>query len=182
MGNGGSQRDCLLEAFEQGVARARDHVVRAYASPGDWSARVRQALTALLGLLDDEPALARLLFLDSTNGSARVAKRRAELVGEMVAALESGVAQQHGAAQQSDASRPHRAAARAESVFDVAGMVGAAVSILERRVHSEPDAPLLELVNPLMAMLVFPHHGHRASADELAEPDGVSIYGLRFAA
>lgn len=126
--------------------------------------RVRRAVVALLELFDEQPDLARLLLLDSPDRDAWASRRRAELIGEIAASVWDGA--------------PEPAI---ESAFDAASVVGAGISMIQRRLRSRSDAPLVELVNPLMAMLVLPRCGRAGSARELAEA-GVSICGLRPAA
>jgi AcrR family transcriptional regulator len=65
------REECFLAAFEQAVAYASERVLPPYEIEGRWHERVRAALIALLGFLDDEPAIARLLIVESLAGGAK---------------------------------------------------------------------------------------------------------------
>jgi AcrR family transcriptional regulator len=59
------REDCLLTAFEHALERAAAVVVPAYGAAGPWEQRIRAGLAALLGFLDEEPAIGGLLVVDA---------------------------------------------------------------------------------------------------------------------
>lgn len=71
-----SKDDCFHAAYEEGVARIRDHVQEACAEDRtDWSRRVHDALRALLDLLAHEPALASLTLVEGLRAGRGVYDR-----------------------------------------------------------------------------------------------------------
>src|ERR1017187_6082358 len=59
------REDCFLAAFDHAADRLAMVVLPAWEGESEWSERVRAALGALLGFLDDEPALCRLVFVEA---------------------------------------------------------------------------------------------------------------------
>ena len=55
-------------------------VVAAWEGEREWAARVRAALGALLQILDEEPALRTLVFVEALGAGPRVLARRAEVL------------------------------------------------------------------------------------------------------
>ena len=84
------REDCFLAAFELAVERLAGRVLPAWESEREWTARVRAALGALLGVLDDEPALRTLVFVEALGAGPRVLARRAEVLERVAAAIDEG--------------------------------------------------------------------------------------------
>jgi AcrR family transcriptional regulator len=154
--NFGDREDCFLAAFEDGIARASAHVHRAYSPEVGWRERVRGSLVALLGFLDAEPFLGRLLVVESLGAGARARERRQRVLTGVVAALDEG----RGEAR-SGFEIPK---------FTAEGVVGAVVSVVYGRLLARDRGRLVELVNPLMSMIVLPYLGPAAARRELGRP------------
>jgi AcrR family transcriptional regulator len=150
------REDCFLAAFEEALLRARGLALAGYAQPGSWPERVRSALLDLLRFLDQEPGMRSLLILDALKAGPRVGARRVEALGELSRALhESG-------------SRTKTA--RVLPPLTGEGVVGAVLGVIHTRLLAERPGAMLELLNPLMAMIVLPYLGHAAAQRELERP------------
>src|SRR5579864_4531053 len=66
------REECFQLTFEWGVRRARAVMAEAYARESRWLDGIRTALAALLALMDEEPALARLCVVRALGGGAEV--------------------------------------------------------------------------------------------------------------
>jgi AcrR family transcriptional regulator len=159
--------DCLLAALEDRLARASTRVRAAYeASSGSWQARIKAGLLALLALFDEQPQLARLLVVEWLAAGARALERRRELLERLIGVVEEGRGTRTAA---DDASAVPQLTAE--------GIVGGVASVLHGRLldwkfdAGGTAAPrMVELVNPLMAMIVLPYLGPAAARRELAQP------------
>lgn len=149
------RHDCFLAAFDTEIERVRAHVRDACEEGEDWRERIRQGLTALLELFQDEPHTARVLVVDSLEAGDRVLARRARALSELCALVQAG---------------RHEASDGAGNALSAEEVVHATVSVLEARLREHGVSHLVELVNPLMAIIVLPYHGLRASALELTMP------------
>jgi AcrR family transcriptional regulator len=172
--------DCFLAVFEDALSRTNRIVSDATAdAPSVWRERVRAGLGALLALFDEEPALGSLLVVDALGAGPEVLERRARVLEALSAIVEEGHARTgRGRGASPVSSSPPLAAE---------GVVGAVLSViharmLERRAYAlsrarngssrsprEP-APLIELLNPLMGVIVLPYLGQAAARRELDHP------------
>ncbi len=150
------REDCFLAAFEEAVSYASERVLPAYRSQEKWRDRIRAALVAFLGFLDDEPLIGRLLVCESFAGGPRTLARRNELIVLVTAAIDQG----HNQAKTGSALPP----------LTGEGVVGGVLSVLHSRLGEADHAPLVELANPLMSMIVLPYLGSAAARRELERP------------
>jgi AcrR family transcriptional regulator len=149
------REDCFLAALEEAIGRVSALVRDAYErEEGDWTARVRAGLVALLAFLDEEPAVSSLLVIDALRAGPRALRRRAEVLRRAGAAL--------------DAVGSRSGAAGELSELTGEGVVGAVFSVIHTRLLAERPGSLLELVNPLMGMIVLPYRGAAAARREVA--------------
>jgi AcrR family transcriptional regulator len=148
--------DCFLAVFDRAVEELAAVAGPAWAGEDEWVERVRGALVVLLGCLERDPALARVVFVEALGAGPRVLGRRAEVLDRVAGFLDQG---------RVDAS----AAAGLPSLV-AAGVVGAAFSIVHARLVEESPGSLMELVGPVMATVVLPYRGRECSASELARP------------
>src|ERR1700729_3585426 len=72
----GDREDCFLAAFDHAVDVLIDEVRPAYAVEREWTAQIRGGLAALLAVLDHEPALRKLVFVEALAAGPRVLARR----------------------------------------------------------------------------------------------------------
>jgi AcrR family transcriptional regulator len=157
---------CFLAAFDQAVARTAAVVVPAYEQTGRWRSKIRSALAALLELLDREPAVASLLIVESLGAGPKALERRQNVQLQIIPILDRG----HTGAKRGGAPPP----------LTAEGIVGGVLSLIHARVLAGAG-PLLDLLNPLMAIVVLPYLGAPAARRELAQPVPPSPNGTRTA-
>jgi AcrR family transcriptional regulator len=148
------REDCFLTLFMHAVEVARDRVTVAYVGEGSWADRVRGALGELLGLLDEQPALGRVLLVDSLRAGSRVLAYRAQVLGELREIID----------------RDGAWAGESKGVAKLAGegVVGGTIGVIHNRLLLEGAAPSLSaLVGELTSMVVLPYLGPRAARREL---------------
>jgi AcrR family transcriptional regulator len=149
------REDCFLAAFDEAVKRIAAVVVPAYEQPGRWRAKTRAALTALLGFLDHEPGMARLLIAEALGAGPKALKRRQHTLDQIISVADQGRAE----ATQGEGPPP----------LTAEGIVGGVLSLIHSRLLAG-DGSLVELLNPLMAMIVLPYLGTAAARRELEQP------------
>jgi AcrR family transcriptional regulator len=173
--------DCFLAVFEDAIARATRTATDAAAAstPSAWHEQVRAGLSALLLLFDQEPALGSLLVVDALGAGPEVLERRARALESLAAIVEQG--------RSPSVSERKTSAEESSSPLAAEGVVGAVLSVvharmLARRAHtpsraangssrsSREPAPLIELLNPLMGVIVLPYLGPAAARRELDRP------------
>jgi AcrR family transcriptional regulator len=147
------REDCFLAAFDHAVDEIAAVVIPAYEGEKEWAARIRAGLGALLEFLDGELALCRLVFVEALGAGQRVLERRAEVLKTLELAIDDG--------------RAGVRAGREPAPLSAEGVIGAAFSVIHARLLGLSHGPLMELCNPLMAMVVLPYRGRAAAAREL---------------
>jgi AcrR family transcriptional regulator len=165
---------CLLAAFDRAVAQIAVEVTPAYRAGGSWRARIRAGLSALLAFLDREPDLCSLVVVHALIAGPRVLERRARVLATLIDVVEEGrpwAKARHSvkAGRQTRAGRRVKADDRPPALT-AEGAVGAVFSVIHTRVLAQDSRPLLELLNPLTAMIVLPYLGHAAAGRELERP------------
>jgi AcrR family transcriptional regulator/DNA-binding MarR family transcriptional regulator len=148
--------DCFLAAFEHGLGQLAEVVLPAYLSEREWSARIRAALAALLSVLEQSSALARLVFVQALCAGPRVLARRAQVLEQVAGVLDEARAEQTDAYE----SPP----------LTAEGTIGAVFTLIHMRLLRPAQEPLPTLLNPLMAMIVLAYRGRAKAARELARP------------
>ena len=150
--------DCLLATLEDAVARAGARVLPAYElERGGWRKRIRAGLLALLVFLEEQPSIARLLIVEWLAAGPRALDRRQQLLSRLAGAVDEG-----------RSARPDGNPTLPE--LNAEGIVGGVASLLHSRLLSpQPDNRLVELGNPLMAMIVAPYLGAAAARRELEQ-------------
>ena len=145
--------DCFLAAFELGVRRGRSAMASAYGREQTWIDGVRAALVALLALLEEEPALARLWIVYSLGGGPRVLRRRAAVSAVLCEFVDRG---------------RREALARVEPpALTAEGVVGAVLAIIQARLLSSEPEPLRNLQGQLMSLILLPYMGGAVAKREL---------------
>lgn len=149
--------DCFLAALEDTLARA-DAVARdAYAGGTSWRDGMRAALAALLELMEEEPALARLWVVDAQAVDVAVWARRSRTLDELARAVDGG-------------RRSVRGARRLPQIA-AQGVVSGVLGVLYSRLVRSREPQLVELLGPLMYMIVLPYLGPVEAAKELGRAD-----------
>jgi AcrR family transcriptional regulator len=150
------REDCLLAALDQAIARTSAAVLPAYDPAQRWPIRIRAALVAGLGFIDEEPAMGRLCVVESLGAGPRALERRARIVATLIAAVDEGRAVVKGGRQ--------------PPPLTAEGVVGAVLAILHTRILEAGDEPLSQLTGPLMGAIVLPYLGQPAAEKELHKP------------
>jgi AcrR family transcriptional regulator/DNA-binding PadR family transcriptional regulator len=148
--------ECFLAAFDHAVAELAGVARPAYEAQVEWVERVRSGLAALLVVLDREPAVRRLVFVESLAAGPRVLERRTEVLDELVVVVDGG--------------RAGMAESEGLPVLVAEGVVGAVFGVIHARVSQRRLEPLIDLLGSLMAMIVLPYRGGAVAARELARP------------
>jgi AcrR family transcriptional regulator/DNA-binding MarR family transcriptional regulator len=147
------REDCFLAAFEQALSYASQRVIPAHEAEKAWRERIRAGLVALLSFLDEEPRMGRVLIAESLAGGPRTLARRSEVIAQLTSIVEQG------AAQGKSSFTP--------SPLTGEGVVGGVLAVIQARLAEQSHAPLVELTNPLMSMIVLPYMGAGAARREL---------------
>jgi AcrR family transcriptional regulator len=151
------REDCFLATFDDVVQRALRRVSSVHDARARWVDRVRAALVALLRFLDEEPALARFLIVESLAGGPAALERRAQVLA--------------AAARAVDAVREEVKGARRAPPLAAEGAVGGVLAVLHAHIAcGEDERPLLRLANELTSMIVLPYLGLAAARHELGRP------------
>jgi AcrR family transcriptional regulator/DNA-binding MarR family transcriptional regulator len=147
---------CFLAVLDNAVQRISQHVLGAYTQKGRWRERTRGALTALLELFDEEPALARVCLIETLKAGAAVSERRRCVLDMLASAVDEG--------------RSESKASVEPPPLTAQSTVGGAVSVIHARLLEGLPRPLMDLLNPLMSMIVHPYLGPAAARRELDQP------------
>lgn len=151
------REDCFLAAFDDALGDMVLVVAPAYEQAGTWSEGMRAALIALLECLERNPALGRLLIVESLAAGPGVLARRQSVIAQIMPIVEQG-------------SNGTRAMTQDEGELTAEGVVGAVLSVLHARLVQEDRGGLLELAGSLMGMIVLPYLGPAAARREIARP------------
>jgi AcrR family transcriptional regulator/DNA-binding MarR family transcriptional regulator len=146
------REDCFLAAFEQTLGDARERLAGAYASQPDWRDGMRVAVLEALGMIDENPGLARLCVVEALAAGQRVLERRAGVLEELARAIDHSIP---------PARREDQVVASAVAGGIAATLHGYLVGASTSRA---------ELPGTLMAMIVLPYLGRAAAHAELATP------------
>lgn len=155
-----SREDCFLAAFEEALALATARVSSVYTSEQKWRGRIRAGLVALLGFLDEEPAMGHMLVVESLSVGPRTIERRHQVLVRLAAVVDEG--------------RSLSANAASLPSLTADGLVGGALSLIHMRIVRPGEGSLLELTSQLMSMIVLPYLGAAAARRELDCP--VDLY------
>ncbi|HEX3509534.1 MAG TPA: TetR family transcriptional regulator [Solirubrobacteraceae bacterium] len=148
------REDCFLAVVDGAIARAEQAIGDAYRDEDGWRDGIRSGLGALLALMDAEPVLARLCFVETLAAGDRVLARRAAVLVRLAAAIDEG----------RDRSRSEHEPPE----LTAQGVVGAVFSVLHARMLERGETPYSDLLGALMSMIVLPYLGSRAAGRELA--------------
>jgi AcrR family transcriptional regulator len=147
---------CFLAAFDQIIEWISAIVLPAYEQPSKWHERVRAGLTALLEFLDRERGAGQLVFVETLGAGPRALERRRLVLVQLVIAIDEGRKE----ARRGEGPPP----------LTAEGLAGGALSLIHSRMVNGDSPPLIELLNPLMAMIVLPYLGPAAARRELERP------------
>jgi AcrR family transcriptional regulator/DNA-binding MarR family transcriptional regulator len=150
------REDCFLGAFDHALNVLAVAVAPAYEAERDWTAGVRAGLGALLGVLDGEPALRRLVFVEALTAGPRVLECRGRVLDRLAGVIDGG--------------RVGMKAPGELPPLTAEGVVGAVFGVIHARLSQQRPEPLMGLLGALMATIVLPYRGSAAAARELELP------------
>lgn len=145
--------DCLLAAIDHAIELGGRRVAAAYDPKARWQERIRSGLIAVLTFLDEEPALGRLVVVESLAGGRHAVERRSFVLAKLGRYVDEG-----------------REAARSEPPSPLTGeaVVGAVAGIVHARMlERRRRLRLIDLTNQLMSVIVTPYLGTAAARREL---------------
>jgi len=154
-----SLEDCFLTVLDEGAWYVGRVMSRAFAGERSWLDGVRSALAALLGFLDSEPALARVLLIEAT-AAGPVARERRE---QHLATLRSLVEVHWEALRDGQAHR---------LVND--GVIASLLGVLHTQLVAEREEPLIMLLGPMMGLVTAPYLDRRDVAVEIARGEALA--------
>jgi AcrR family transcriptional regulator len=150
------REDCFLQAFSDGVSRIAREVAPAYEWEQRWRDAVRSALAVVLGLVEDEPAVGRLVIVEVLGAGPEALERRRHVVESLVRIVDRG--------------RRETKTGHEPPALTAEGVVGAVLSVLHARLSAQQSQGLMDLLNPLMSIIVFPYLGRHMADKELNGP------------
>jgi AcrR family transcriptional regulator len=142
----GSVDECVIAAFDEGVARVTRLIVEAARREHSRRERVRAALSALLMFLDRQPGWTHLLVDDSPLATIAVAERRQNALAALARAL---VGEMHANANSSGWFVP-------SSHLTAELAVGGVFSVVRARMSDRRGEPLAGLAPVLTDFIIAP--------------------------
>jgi AcrR family transcriptional regulator len=155
------REECFLAAFGEAIGRVGAEVIGAYEAEDGWRERMRAGLWALLEWLDAEPALAKLLVVESLAAGPRALEPRARVVRALVQAVDGG---------REAAGTGRRASQAPLPPLTAEGVVGAVLSVIHTRLSEPKPRPLTPLLGELMSVITMPYLGQASAQKELSRP------------
>ncbi len=154
-----STEDCLVAAFDCGLALVARTLSSAVGAEDRWLERVRLGTCALLGFFDQHPGWARLLVVAPPAAGPRALARRQRALETLTRLLH----RESSGEKTVDGSLPSR-----EVIAEL--LAGGAFSVIHTRIAQGEGRPLCELAPSLMAMIALPYLGADAARAELTTP------------
>jgi AcrR family transcriptional regulator len=148
-----NRHECFMAVIEEIFTKAHSVASAAYATESGWLAATRSALESLLCLIDAEPGLARIWFVEALAGPDAILDYRARVTSMMVEAVDLG----RGVA--GERRQPPRLAAEAA--------VGGISHIIYARLTNESCESFAALLGPFMDLIVFTFLGAPQAHAEL---------------
>jgi AcrR family transcriptional regulator len=147
------REDCFLAVFEDTLTRVAALACPGFEGEDRWRERLRCGLSSVLEFIEDEPLLGTLMIVDALAAGPKVLQRRTHYLHALGRIVDEG----RGAAKRG----------REPPGLTAEGVVGAVLSVLHTRLLERGEGPLVELLNPLMAIVVLPYLGPGAAEKEL---------------
>jgi AcrR family transcriptional regulator len=151
-----SYEDCFLAAFDECLEQMAEVARPLYhQGEGAWHQRVRTALEGVMELLERDPVIATLVFVEAPKAGPKVHERRTRVIKTLQAVVDEG-------------RSPNLDGLPANLTAET--IVSGAVNVVQTRLMRYEQVRMMQLVNPLMSVVVHPYLGPAAAADELARP------------
>jgi AcrR family transcriptional regulator len=140
------REECLLAALDDTIEQAGRRILAGYPVDAPWRERVRAGLTALLVYLEEEPAAARLLIVESLAAGPHALQRRAQVLRTLAEVVAEG-------------AQVARRSAGAPAMLTGEGTVGAVLAVIHARMIAESCPRLVAFAGELTAIVVQPYLG-----------------------
>jgi AcrR family transcriptional regulator len=147
--------ECVLAAFDGGVAHVSTLLAQAASSERGWADRARAALSALLVFCDEQPGWARFLIDESAVATIALAERRQRALAALARALAREM--------QADANSSGWFVPSSELCAEL--ILGGVISVLRGRILTDAREPLAGLAPQLAAFIVEPFPGSGRNLD-----------------
>jgi AcrR family transcriptional regulator len=144
--------DCLGAALQEVFEGVGEVLGAAFRSGDGWRPGMRAAVQALLSLADEHRDLARVCIVDMAGGGPRLLALRAQAMRTAQEAIGRGEFEQE---------------ARSPGPLVAEALVGAIAEMLHKRLFERDPAPLTELGQECMSLIVLPYLGPAAAKGEL---------------
>jgi AcrR family transcriptional regulator len=159
-------QDCFLVVIDDGYHRAHALITQAFEGQECWRTGIRDALAALLSLFDEEPLLARVWFLETLAAGSWALERR----GHHVHVLLGMITERWPLPDQAQITP-----LASTAVFE------AILGILQTRILTGNQEPLVELLGPLMGLIssIYLDPSTAASETQRAQKQAEAILARR---
>ena len=143
---------CLAALVKDILAAIEAELAQANLEGLAWREQVRGGLWVVLSFFEREPALARMLVVESSRGGAQVQELREQVLARLARILDGG----------------RRMGSRSADCgpLTAEGLVGAAFGILYTRLARAGQEKMTGLLGELMGMIVLPYQGPAAARAE----------------
>ena len=145
--------DCFAQAYAEAIDRLYDRVLGAARERTDWREGLRAGLAELLGFCDEEPQVARALFIEVHAAGGEALVKRNEVMERFARAIDSG---------REEAPVPSKAPA-VTGTF----MVGAIETMICTRLMDGEPEKIRDLLPGILHFVVLPYFGEKAAWEEL---------------
>jgi AcrR family transcriptional regulator len=144
-------KDCFIAVIDDGYHSACALVNKAFKGQQDWRVGLRDALGGLLAFFDDEPLLARVWLIETLAAGSWALERRAR----HLAALTALITERWSLPADAEVN-PLAAPAAVEAVL----------GIIQARLLTNTEEPLITLLGPLMGLISTVYLGRAAATVE----------------
>lgn len=144
-----NKEECFAAAYEAALDRVRGATLDMVAEPDEWAPRVRAGLAGLLGVLGEDPDLARLLLIGPASVGDAAADRHHVAMQELVAEL---LADAPGPPVPPPAAKVREQA-----------LAGGISRLIVRKLNAGEAARLDELLPALVELVLTPYVGGEAA-------------------
>jgi AcrR family transcriptional regulator/DNA-binding MarR family transcriptional regulator len=146
-----NRNDCLAATFDAIVAMIADRARAACPTKSRWLDQLRSGLLAALEFFDEEPRLAHLCIVEAMAFGPATLNRRAAVLDELAEILDQGGSGARG---------------RPAPPLTAESAIGGAIAVVYARLLRRDQRPLVDLLNPLTALIVLPYLGRTAASRE----------------
>lgn len=148
--------DCFLATYDALIAAAMERIELAFDRAGSWDERLRAVLEALIEIVVEQPAAARLCLLEVYAAGTEAAPRRERAAATIETLARRGME-----------SSPERAGMPPDVVRAV---VGGLRIVIQRRVRAETEGELPDLIDELWQWVVSYRRPEPALREASAAP------------